>query len=405
MSDEGLRQLLDGKSLAVLVLNFSPYHVARLRYMAAALAKWNARLHGIELAAVDTQYPWKVDRQREVFEWHTLVNDRAMGDVPHREQAAAIRRLLSELAPAAVVIPGWSHGFLRGAIRWCKARRVINVVQSDSIRGLPIRIPGEPARRWYLEFAKRLFLRGVDAAQGAGERSREYLAELGVPRARTVLKLDVVDNAYFAQISQEVRANPEPHRRELGLPHRFFLYPSRCMERKNQGRLLDAYTLYLRAAGPEPWSLLLLGSGPTESVIDARIAELQTPQITRRPYAAMPELARCYALAGALVFPSWNETWGLIVNEAAAAGLPLLVSKNAPACEHLLVEGKNGWSFNPLNVEEIAAGLMRMAALTQDERDAMARLGQTLVADWDLKDHTEEIFKALAIGIEHRRRG
>jgi glycosyltransferase involved in cell wall biosynthesis len=85
------------------------------------------------------------------------------------------------------------------------------------------------------------------------------------------------------------------------------------------------------------------------------------------------ELPGFYAEAGAFVHPALEEPWGLVINEAMASGLPVLSSRNVGAAEELVVEGKTGYLFDPKNVEEIAAALVKIGAMEPEERLAMGR--------------------------------
>jgi len=73
-----------------------------------------------------------------------------------------------------------------------------------------------------------------------------------------------------------------------------------------------------------------------------------------------------YALANAFVHASTSEQWGLVVNEAIASGLPVIVS-NRCGCAPELVDG-NGFTFDPTNEDELATRLLEMAALSDEER-------------------------------------
>jgi 1,2-diacylglycerol 3-alpha-glucosyltransferase len=95
-------------------------------------------------------------------------------------------------------------------------------------------------------------------------------------------------------------------------------------------------------------------------------------------------LSRYYAHAAAFVLPSLSEPWGLVVNEAAACGLPLLVSSRA-GCSGTLVpdpDGTTGGRFDPLDVEEMTTKLAWMAALDGEDRRAMGLRAAGVVSSW-----------------------
>lgn len=400
MSYESLKGLLQGRAVVNMYLNFGPYHVARLRAIAHALKEYGARLVAIELARREKVYPWRVEPQKEPFEWRTLVNDAAVEDVPPRVQRLRMKAALQEIDPAAVVIPGYSGAAMQAAASWCRRRGVLSVVSGDSSRLSRTDGAHRIGRPWYMERYKRWLVRGFSAAQASGNSARDYFVSLGVPRERVVLKYDVVDNAFFRDLADDTRRNLPHYREAYEVPVRFFLVPGRVMEIKNHLAFLESYRKYVEQAGSQAWGLLILGSGPLEKQVDARIAELDLPWVQRRGYAQPDDLARYYALASALVLPSRSETWGLVVNEANAAGCPVLVSKHCFVCEHLVVDGENGWTFDPYNLEEMAGLLTRMAALSDAERERMGRAGRKLVRDWDTADHAQELLRAITLGSE-----
>ena len=106
--------------------------------------------------------------------------------------------------------------------------------------------------------------------------------------------------------------------------------------------------------------------------------------IHRPGFLQAESLSRYYAHAAAFVLPSLSEPWGLVVNEAAASGLPLLVSSRA-GCAATLVpepEGTTGGRFDPLDVEEMTTKLAWMAALAGEDRRAMGLRAAQIVSDW-----------------------
>jgi glycosyltransferase involved in cell wall biosynthesis len=125
-----------------------------------------------------------------------------------------------------------------------------------------------------------------------------------------------------------VRTGAAPDRVDLALPEKYLLFVGRFIEVKNLTRLLEAFG---RAGDDEVvrgWKLVLAGDGPLRGEIERAV---QTEPLRGRvvlpgmvPTCNLPQL---YARAAALILPSIVETWGLVVNEAAACGLPLAVSE------------------------------------------------------------------------------
>lgn len=92
-----------------------------------------------------------------------------------------------------------------------------------------------------------------------------------------------------------------------------------------------------------------------------------------------------YGLAEAFILPSLWEEWGLVVNEAMASGLPIVVSETAGCAEDLVADGENGFTFDPTNPYPLAGFLDRLAA-DASLRKRMSRISQERIAHWDC-DH------------------
>jgi glycosyltransferase involved in cell wall biosynthesis len=104
------------------------------------------------------------------------------------------------------------------------------------------------------------------------------------------------------------------------------------------------------------------GSGGSPDRIGAQTRSRSKADVYFYGFRQIQELPVFYALAEAFILPSLEEEWGLVVNEAMAAGCPVLVSSAAGCCEDLVREGEVGWSFDPAQAGPLAGLLARFAA-------------------------------------------
>ncbi|HTA16198.1 MAG TPA: glycosyltransferase, partial [bacterium] len=125
-------------------------------------------------------------------------------------------------------------------------------------------------------------------------------------------------------------------------------------------RFLEAYVLYRKRCGGEPWSLVMLGDGPGRARLEKMVDGLALRNFVGMPgFKQYNDLPVYYGLANALALPSTSEQWGLVVNEAMAAGLPVLVSRPCGCSEDLVKDGENGFLLDPLDTDQMAAVLAR----------------------------------------------
>ena len=147
----------------------------------------------------------------------------------------------------------------------------------------------------------------------------------------------------------------------------YFLTVCRFAPEKNLVRLIRAFARYREQSNPHSaWELVLCGDGPGSGEVEDAIGRSGCAAAIHRPgFLQADALTRWYGHAEAFVLPSLSEPWGLVVNEAAASGLPLLVSARA-GCAATLVpepEGTTGGQFDPLDLEEMTTKLAWMAGL------------------------------------------
>lgn len=362
---------MSGK-LVLLVQRLGPYHVARLRRLAQ-----HTELAVVEVCALDETYAWDRVPLSEEIERCTLFQDvTAARNVPVLRRE--LETTLDRLAPSVLFYPGWSDPAALCMLRYSRQRGIPGVMMSDSTAF-------DSRRVWLREYVKTRLVALADAMFVAGTRHVEYAEQLGMPAERIATGYDVVDNDHFAQGAAEARSRAAELRREHGLPERYFVACGRFVEKKNWVRVLTAYADY-RAAVDEPaFDLVAVGDGPLapalRALAEARGISAHVKFVGFWQYQSLPVV---YGLAAALVHASTVDQWGLVVNEALAAGLPVLVSNRSGCAPDLVREGENGWTFDPHDVALLTALLTRVGRLSDQGRERLGARGQALIADWSL---------------------
>lgn len=387
--------------LAISFTNLGPYHLARLRAAAILLSRQGGTLTAYETASVERLYPWQVAPREEPFRRVVLFPDRALEDIPSGECAMAIEEALERDRPDAVAATGYVRPEALAAARWARRTGRASILLSESQEI-------DRPRPWWKEAVKRRRMRLFDSALVGGESHRAYLETLGMPRSRIALGYNAVDNVAYAARAQASRRSPEGR---AGLPDRpYFLSVCRFAREKNLPSLVDAYARYRRAVGEgSAWDLVLCGGGPEADEVARAIARSGAGGSIHRPgFLQADRLSPWYAFASAFVLASRSEPWGLVVNEAAACGLPLLVSDRAGAAGTLVPDpvGTTGMRFDPTRVASIAGALQWMASRTGEEREEMGRRAAEEVARWGPERFASGLIEALGIAsISPRSRG
>ena len=199
-----------------------------------------------------------------------------------------------------------------------------------------------------------------------------------------------------------------------GLPENYFLASARFIEKKNLPRLIRAYGEYrklCRASVSDaetsqvgaPWDLVLLGDGPLRETLNTQLSTLNLQAHVHLPgFKQYDELPVYYALAKAFVHASTTEQWGLVVNEAVASGLPVIVSDRC-GCVPELVNG-NGFTFDPFDEQQLVERLSQMASLSDDERKSMSDASYRISANFAPERFGEGLEQAARLAPNHPRR-
>lgn len=357
-------------NVAVSFRMFGPYILARL---GAAARRMN--LVALEGSRISTTYAWEPRAGEAHLDRRTLFTTKAIETASPEEIEAVVRKALNEASPDVVVIPGWSFPEALVMLAWAGENRRPAVVLSESTRH-------DHSRNPLREAIKRQVIRLCSAALVGGPMHRDYLNELGMPEARVFLGYDIVDNDFFLNKSDEARGRAQALRAELGLPERYFLLSNRFIAIKNLPRFLDAYAAYRARAGTAAWDVVMIGDGEERAALEAQTAALGLTEHVRFPgFKQYDDLPSYYALAGAFVHVSTVEPWGLVVNEAAACGLPLIVSDRCGCVDTLVEEGANGFVIDPWDTHSITQALVRMSDAATD-RASLGRRSRDIVRAW-----------------------
>ena len=376
--------------VALCYVNFGPYHWARYRQCRRDINSFEVR--GVQMAREQAEYAWKSDGDEELV---TVEQKMLREDVPAKGWRDRVAKALDALQPDCCAVAGYSDPSMLAAIQWCWRHGRPIVLMSDSTAW-------DAPRTWWKERIKGQIVAGCDAGFAAGEPHAEYLNQLGMPRAKISLGYDVVDNQHFATGASAARADADARRARLGLPRDYFLATARFIPKKNLPGLLRAYATYRRlstadAGSPQtPWDLVLLGNGPMRGELESLRESLRLTSYVQLPgFLQYDELPQYYGLAQALIHPSTVDQWGLVVNEAMAASLPVLVSDRCGCASSLVRHGENGFTFDPRDEQAMADLMMQMTALSDDERRRMGRRSAELAATFGLDRFTDGLATAV----------
>ncbi|MBD2772380.1 glycosyltransferase family 4 protein [Iningainema tapete] len=377
--------------LAIIFINIGSYHAARLKAAYQACQKLGWQFTAIQVTDDTLEHSWGDFTSTLEMPTITLLpiasTHNPRNDTFSSVASKVLIKHLTQLKPDAVLIPGWSFPVARAALKWCSQNQVIPILMSETNEH-------DSPRIWWREIYKSLLVRRYKAALSGGQKHKQYLIKLGMPNDAIFLGYDVVDNDLFSP--NKIKTLPNPCTKP------YFLAINRFLPKKNLFTLLSSYGEYRQKVGARSWNLVLCGNGELQEKIEQYITELDLKDSVYLPGFLKPdELLPYFAHASCFVHASTQEQWGLVVNEAMAAGLPVIVSNRCGCFEDLIIEGVNGFGFNPENSQQLTDLMLRIS-LKEENLHLMGQAAWEHIQKFSPNYFAQNLIQAVEYALAHR---
>lgn len=335
-------------TITIFFANYGPYHIARFTSFQQHCQYLGWKVVGIELTRSGIEYEWETRLEGISGSIVSLMGERELEQVKFTSLLKKLFTVLSEVNPDVIAIAGYFRPTMLAALGWSLWQRKPTILLSES------KADDAPRSCWK-ETVKSLLFKSYRAALVGGKPHKSYLMELGMPADAIFLGYDVVGNQDFHP--DKIRSLPKT------LERPYFLAINRFVPKKNLLFLLSAYAAYHQQAGDDCWDLVLCGDGQLRPQIEEQISKLGLQNVVHLPgFLQQDELLPYLAHAGCFIHASIQEQWGLVVNEAMAAGLPVLVSNRCGCYPDLVLEGSNGFGFDPEQPAQLSDLMLKMSS-------------------------------------------
>jgi glycosyltransferase involved in cell wall biosynthesis len=340
------------KRLVILTEIISPYRIPLFNTLAQ---RNDIKLHVIFLAETDPSLrQWQVYRREIRFSYRVLPSWRRRVAGHNVLLNWGLIRALESAKPDVILCGGYNYLASWQSLLWARMQNVPFLLWSESTAH------DQRTGRVWVELLKREFLRNCAGFVVPGISAREYLILQGHKERFIHTALNAVDNDLFRRGAEEARQRGVQLCNDLGLPKRFFLFVGRLVREKGVFDLLSAY-ISLNPEYRATVALVFAGDGPERQALEERARPICPGHVRFAGFVHRDELPIYYGLADALVLPTFTDTWGLVVNEAMACGLPVLLSRAAGCAADLVRDGSNGQIITPGDVQALRDAMQRFA--------------------------------------------
>ena len=355
-----------------LIKNLVPYHHARYEAFASS---FSGEAHLIQVTNRDPFGVLEFKAPKSSYVLHSLFPERNNSDISSVELWQELGRCLEAIDPDCVCVSGWGMTIGRMMELWALRSRVPTVIFSESTEY-------DFERSFLKEGIKKQLVRAASSALVGGQAHREYMQQLGMDTNCIFLGHNVVDSSHFSAPAVK-RPDSLPDWFEL---NPYFLVCTRFGQKKNIPSLVRAYALYYgrsREEGDQAFDLVIAGDGELRGEIEATVAASGVADKVKLlgavDYSTLPWL---YQNAQAFVHASTTEQWGLVVNEAMAAGVPVLISRRCGCAPDLVINDENGFQFDPFSEPDMAQVLWKFHCLPEKKRVSMGECSRKIIAQW-----------------------
>ena len=300
-----------------------------------------------------------------------------------RRVIATLRRL----APDCVVAPEFGLRTAMAAI-YCTLHRKPLVVHADLSEDYE---QGRGAARLIL---RKALLHLADRVLVNGRSAARYVTSLGYDPARISSLPYATDLEWFGHAPRS--------RRDDGVLR--MTYVGQLIERKGLEPFVKELSLALAGRPDRQVVLTLAGRGDRHTSLSA----LQRPPnlaLQLPGPIAYAELDAFHATQDVFVMPTLGDTWGLVVNESMAAGLPVLGSLQSQAVQEMVEEGREGWVFDARNAPSMRDAIERCLGATGDERRRLGEQARQRALQFSPAHSAQQIVDACARAINARGGG
>lgn len=383
---------MEKAGLAIIANCLTPYRVNLHRLIAEGIPE--LQLHTL-ITHGPAEFDWTIDVPSSIH----LSSFGAPSDSPHAsslhaplkewQKGGRLIGYLHEHNVRAVICNNYRYlSFLR-VIRHCCRAGIPLFVNNDSNIRSELRL--SPLRAWLKRRTYAWWLKRVSGVMPMGELGNKFFLKHGADPNSFYCVPYTPDYEAFITVDAD-RLNQFCGKYGLSQQRRHFLFSGRLVLVKRVDLLIDAFAA-IGTLRPE-WDLLIAGDGVLGDELRRRVPEGLQARVKWTGFLQQDELKLAYHSADVLLLPSDREPWGLVVQEAMAAGLAVIASDAVGAAHELITDGLAGRIFHVGSVQGLQQAMLEVSA--PEHIDQLKSRAPVALASWRHRiDPVFEVRRAL----------
>ena len=318
------------------------------------------------------QYPYK------------LLHEGLLEEVSLPQRIIGILNAIKQFKPDVVNLTGYYDVASWSVLFYCKLNGIKTILSNESTAN-------DHARNGIKEFIKGLIIKQFDGYFNFGTLSENYIISLGINSQRMLVKRNCVDNKALKEIYLKHIPNRTQNQEALNIAPNNFIFVGRLIDYKNLFLFIEAFHA-AQLNSNEKWGVIILGDGELKSDLQHHVSENNIQNINFQNGVSWQQVPEYLALSNVLVLPSYSEPWGLVVNEAMACGLPVIVSEKCGCAIDLVKNGENGFTFEPNNSELLIDILLKF--MNKEVNSVkMGMISEQIITDYSPQNVASEMYR------------
>jgi glycosyltransferase involved in cell wall biosynthesis len=313
-----------------------------------------------------------------------LIYDGILEDLSLKRRILGIMNQIKESKPDVVNLTGYYDIASWIVLFYCKLKGIKTILSNESTEG-------DHSRNSLKEFCKSLIIKQFDGYFNFGTLSKNYLLTLGAKADKMLVSRNCVDNELLKKTYTESILSRSERQTALNLSKNNFIFVGRLIEFKNLFFLFECFAEAQKQSDGD-WGLIILGDGEQKEKLQNFVKDLNIKNVSFQNGVSWQEVPAYLALSNVFVLPSYSEPWGLVVNEAMACGMPVLVSEKCGCAVDLVQNGKNGFIFSPFDKNQLTSLLLRFM---NKELNCMkmGEISQLIIKDYSPENVAKEMYE------------
>jgi glycosyltransferase involved in cell wall biosynthesis len=328
------------------------------------------------------QYPYK------------LLHEGTLEEVSLVSRIYGILTAIRKFKPSVVNLTGYYDFASWTVLFYCKLNGIKTILSNESTAN-------DHARNGLIEYLKALIIKQFDGYFNFGTLSENYILSLGMNAKKMLVKRNCVDNdalnyIYLKSLSERIQ-----RQKMLNVSPKNFIFVGRLIDYKNLFHLLEAFNL-AQSKSYFDWGVIILGDGELKEALQKYVSNNNIQNVHFQAGVSWQQVPEYLAISDVLVLPSYSEPWGLVVNEAMACGLPVIVSDRCGCAIDLVKYGQNGFTFSPDNQEELSSLLLKFMNNEVDS-EQMGLVSQRIIQAYSAENVALEMYKGFEKTIQNNK--